>query len=84
MVVGRGDGCDVIGKNFAHEKCGFGIGVLPKDATQGVMAHEDGRSMDVLGKISASWQGRLREVRVEVTKVMWRFCGSYVDETAET
>ena len=36
-------------ENFAHEKCGFGIGVLPKDATQGVMAHEDGRSMDVLG-----------------------------------
>ncbi len=51
VVVGRGDGCDVIGKNFAHEKCGFGIGVLPKDATQGVMAHEDGRSMDVLGRL---------------------------------
>ena len=51
VVVGRGDGCDIIGKNFAHEKCGFGIGVLPKDATQGVMAHEDGRSMDVLGRL---------------------------------
>lgn len=51
VVVGRGDGCDVVGKNFAHEKCGFGMGAFPKDETQGVMAHESGGSMDVLGRL---------------------------------
>ena len=51
VVVGRGDGCDVVGKNFAHEKCGFSMGVLPKDETSGVMAHEGGGSMHVLGRL---------------------------------
>ena len=61
VVVGRGDGCDVVGKNFAHEKCGFSMGVLPKDETSGVMAHEGGGSMHVLGRL------------VPVGKKDWRY-----------
>jgi hypothetical protein len=68
IVVGKGEGCDLVGKNFAHEMCGFGAGTMPVNESDGYIGNE-GRAMDVLGRLVKKVGGKKGEYVLKLQRI---------------